>query len=99
VSRVLDNAARVLRCLTILAVASLPRSRSPGSRGCGDAACAVHYSVHAGEQGILDHAQKQDSACPWKLPGSRTANTRKLGPSKLRSEPRAVEPHDGWWLF
>jgi hypothetical protein len=50
VSRVLDIAARVLRCLTILAVASLPRSRSPGSRGCGDAACAVHYSVHAGEK-------------------------------------------------
>jgi hypothetical protein len=29
------------------------------------------------------HAQKQSSACPWKLPGSRTANTRKLGPWKL----------------
>jgi transposase, IS6 family len=40
----------------------------------------------------LDHAQKQDSACPWKLPGSRTANTRKLGPSKLSGRRSGLDP-------
>jgi len=47
----------------------------------------------------LDQAQKQGSACPWKLPGSRTANTHgswpfeverkalRLGPASPQSEP------------
>lgn len=42
----------------------------------------------------MDHAQKQDSACPWKLPGSRTANTRKLGPSKLSGGREAGHSRD-----
>jgi hypothetical protein len=40
----------------------------------------------------LDHAQKQGSACPWKLPGSRTAITRKLGPSKLSGRRSGLDP-------
>jgi len=51
--RVLDIAARVIRGLTILAIASVAAIAIAWvAWGGANAACGDHYSVHAREQGI-----------------------------------------------
>ena len=90
--RVLDIATRVIRGLTILAIASVAAiaiawvawvARTP------PVGTTIRFSLVSRAFGPRSEA---GSACPWKLPGSRTAITRKLGPSKLSGRRSGLDP-------
>lgn len=63
-----------------------------GRVGGANAACGDRYSVHAREQGIWTTLRSRARPVRGKLPGSRTAITRKLGPSKLSGRRSGLDP-------